>query len=367
MIVYCSLIFECLLLLIVSQNLKLNRQFHKLILIVILLSLAFVSGFRYNTGTDYKHYVDIFHWINTPGINRDYEEIGFRLLNKFVYYLGLDVQFIFIISSIFLALSLYYFITTFVKKEYWILFVFLFICSGAYFSSMNILRQYIALSFVMLSFTFLYKKKNILGTCCAVASVFFHKTTIVFILVAVLYPLFRSKYWKQFLILGYITAFALFLGGLDFITEFVTKLIPKWNGYAGSTISTNTNVSAILKMIVPNILFLLYLSIVRKEANTSLTYSKDMSVWSFFLFSSYIYCVLLIAFSGIMIYSRITEYFTIFFIYLVLSLIISQKRKQEKIMLQFCIILYYVILTLITVFIMGGYGVMPYHSVFELM
>ena len=99
------------------------------------------AALRFNIGTDYQNYVDIFDSIL---LNENVTtEVGWRLLNKVCIFFHLPKQFLFIISS-FIIYILVFKIT---KKNYIILLITFYLY--LYTASFNIIRNCICLAFVL--------------------------------------------------------------------------------------------------------------------------------------------------------------------------------------------------------------------------
>lgn len=102
--------------------------------IITFLLLFLPSALRYGIGTDYENYVRIFNEIK-DGVDVSRAEIGWYLLNKGCIELGVNVQWIFILSTFF---TIYYMFKT-PKKDFFIAII-LFFCLF-YLDSYNMTRQ----------------------------------------------------------------------------------------------------------------------------------------------------------------------------------------------------------------------------------
>ena len=108
---------------------------------VVFLALVLPAALRYETGTDYGNYVNLFTRMNTT---TDIE-VGWKYLNLLVKNCGLSVQWIFFIT----AVLIYYPICFVVERRHFCITIILCIILGFYFKSYNTLRQLIAVSFVL--------------------------------------------------------------------------------------------------------------------------------------------------------------------------------------------------------------------------
>ena len=138
------------------------------------LIVFFPAAFRVNIGTDYLNYTKVFYLIQNNEKVR--AEVGWVLLNKICIILGMDVQWIFIISAFFTI----YFIFKTPKKDFFIVFV-SFFCLF-YLDSYNIVRQCLAMSMCWYSYLLLEKNKKLKAFFYSITSIFFHSSLIIFVL-----------------------------------------------------------------------------------------------------------------------------------------------------------------------------------------
>ena len=128
----------------------------------ILAGLPFflVSALRYRVGTDYhKRYVNNFNGLLRGGSPDDLAlEIGFYILLKLCSFITYEYAIIFIVTSaIIIGFFMY---TMFDKSKNPILSVLIFFLAGFFFDSLNIMRQYLAMSIVIFGYRFLLKEKK---------------------------------------------------------------------------------------------------------------------------------------------------------------------------------------------------------------
>lgn len=356
--IYLALIITCLVFDLFTRNNKININIYKFLLFVVYSLLGYVSAIRYDVGRDYQHYVDIYQWINSPWINRTYEEPGFRSLVKLCGYLGYSYQSIFVISSLLLAISCYIFTINYVNIENWFLFAFLFICGGSYFSSMNLVRQYMAMSFILFALVLLKYKKYILTILLIILAVMFHKTAI-FMSLPIMIAYFVKSIKKNYLLIGtFVIVFAISMVGLDKSVAFVMRVIPFWKGYTTSHFLLERNYTALLKVIFPVLLFIYSYYI------DNILERKNNYFYRLFFLGALFYSGLSFLGAGNVAIWRIVELFAPFFyVYICNS---SIFRISEKYILYILIISYFLLLTIVTIFQMNGNGVMPYQSIFNI-
>ncbi len=133
------------------------------------------AALRFNIGTDYQNYVDIFDSIL---LNENVTtEVGWRLLNKVCIFFHLPKQFLFIISS-FIIYILVFKIT---KKNYIILLITFYLY--LYTASFNIIRNCICLAFVLCGYFYISKNENKKGLMYTFFGCLFHNSGYIFLLV----------------------------------------------------------------------------------------------------------------------------------------------------------------------------------------
>lgn len=137
------------------------------------LILFIPSAIRYNIGTDYISYVNIFNEFQSTGYFD--HEIGWGIINNFVSENNLDVQWIFVISSF----ITYIFLLNVNKKNS--LVVFFLYYSYLYLPSFNIIRQSISISLFLFSCICLQNNQKIRGFIFVIISLLFHNSAFLYI------------------------------------------------------------------------------------------------------------------------------------------------------------------------------------------
>ena len=178
-------------------------------LVLAFLPLFLVSGLRYDVGTDYyyvytPHFYDIMN-----GDKGVFTEKTFILLNQIIYKFTDNSQWIFIITSfiyvLFMALAI-----TKISNNY-LISVLVLIFGGYFFSSMNNVRQNVAVAIICYAYYFVMNKKYIRFILLILLASCFHIVAI--IALPALFILSLDKInnirRKEFLYLGIIFAILL--------------------------------------------------------------------------------------------------------------------------------------------------------------
>nr|WP_268885689.1 EpsG family protein [Bifidobacterium pseudolongum] len=157
-------------------------------------------------------------------------------------------------------------------------------------------------------------------------------------------------------------SFAVFVFGIDSIIGVIGRIVPSWGGYANIDTTASRNAVAILKAVVPNVLMFYGLSKRRTllrdpellPATASGSQERSLGKSGTLTFVAMSFC-----FAGIMILTRIAEFFAPFY-FVYLCRLVEVKNRNMKLLLSYSIYIYYLVLTVVTIFMLNGNFVMPY-------
>lgn len=194
MIVYILMLLISILFIYISQ--KQTKKWAK-ILCYIMAAMPFfiVSAFRYDVGTDYiKRYTYDYNRM-LKGVNVPNLEILFKAIMYFcMIFTTKPYMMFFITSALIVGLIMG---TTFKKSQNKILSVCIFFLGGFFFDSLNIMRQYLAMSIVFFAYQFLIKDKKwyLLYALLVIIATLIHSSAII-MLVALLLTKKMLVNWK---------------------------------------------------------------------------------------------------------------------------------------------------------------------------
>lgn len=157
MIVYVLMLILSILFLILEKKAK-KKWIKTICYIMAVMPFFIVSAFRYDIGTDYtRRYV--FDYNRTlQGIDVPNLEILFKVIMKFCIIFTEEPYLMFAITS---AIIVGFILgTSFSKSKDKILSVCIFLLGGFFFDSLNIMRQYMAMSLIFFGYQFLLKSKR---------------------------------------------------------------------------------------------------------------------------------------------------------------------------------------------------------------
>lgn len=154
-----------------------------------ILVASLVSGLRYGVGTDFFSYEQWFRHFLTYPINwNNYQDISFTILIKSLQLFTDNPQLLFLVSAFMTNLL----VMLFIKKntDLYDLGFFLFITLYFYYSSLNIMRQWIAISIFLYSLKYAFDKKIIKYFLLVLLASTFHASAL---LMLPIYYIFRLK------------------------------------------------------------------------------------------------------------------------------------------------------------------------------
>lgn len=312
--------------------LKYQNSLAKSILTFFLISYLFViTAWRnYSIGTDTMNYVSLFGSLGAPTTQINFFdfiemiharfEYGFIILNKLVYHFSQNPRYLLIASSLIIYVSLYIFIRSLSKDPY--LSITMFVSLGYMASSMNTMRQSVAISFVMLAYVSIIKYRNyFFGFLNIFCGFLFHKTALIFLIIVLL------KNWKY----SKKNVFFLLVGSI-----FVSFLYGKFSGVINQinyTDYSNSGITSGYLGIVVNILVILIFIVVGNIAKKKVYSSSDN-------YDNSILQLLIIIAIGVYLVSfnfsqltRIAMYFQLAMMIYVPNVISSVKDNKLKIYL----------------------------------
>lgn len=358
MIIYIVIIIILYLL----SFIKVRELFRKKIFWIMIGILAVVAGIRYNVGTDFFVQIDYYNW-TILDLTNGFLELGFRYYILAIENIFGDVQFFFIISAIFVVFSFGYGIAKNVDNEKQFFSLALFVTTTIYFATMNLERQYIAIGLFILAFEFLKQKNYIAAIVLTMIAYSLHESAIVIFAFGLLFLWFNNnknnlnkKYrilhiiWIISLILLLVDNRALFFMLADFFVP------DKYMGYFHTYFFTNRNTESVIKFIFPNLVWALIYYDYRRS-------SKEIFILGEYIPGFFLYLIFNNLFYGINVMLRIGMYFEWFLIYILPKISDYGKKREDKIVIKIGILGYYLALTIYSIFLNGGHGVVPYQSI----
>lgn len=135
-------------------------------------------GLRYNYSFDWMQYKNTFNYLRQGLLFRDTTEQGYLFVNKILIYLGFNFYSIFIVEGIFYLFAFYYLFKDYRK---YIPFVLPLVYMANYSNSLNISRQYFAMSLVLIAYRCLLDGRKLIYLLLAVVAAQIHSSAYLWI------------------------------------------------------------------------------------------------------------------------------------------------------------------------------------------
>lgn len=247
---YYYMLIIVLFLTLLFKGLKLNKSIYLFISSTI---VGLIEGLRgLQVGTDTLFYYLTMHYsrvlplktiLNSfpkMHVNDHYElvETGYILYNKFLSYIFKSDRVIFIVTSLLICWGMAWFINRQCDSVY--IGMLFFICGGLYFYSFNVMRQFLAMTICLNSYTLLKKKHFILFTLLFLIAYSIHQSSLVFLLM--IFMLYVIKKVKHDQLKLFILITPLFV---PLSLRLLAQIIPAYAGYTTTHLFT-VNINGII-------------------------------------------------------------------------------------------------------------------------
>lgn len=194
------------------------KNYNKIFILIAMISLIVVSGFRYKSGTDFMTYTEIFQ-ITANSTTLDLEngtDIGFTIFCKWLSTISMDPQIMFLASAIVTNVLIVLVLSKYSRR--FELSMWLYINTFVYYSTFNGLRQWIVAAIIFTSIKYLIYERNFKKYLPIILfASLFHASVLVMIPV---YFIINSKTFSirnLFMIIGFILAVFLYGKFLDIL------------------------------------------------------------------------------------------------------------------------------------------------------
>lgn len=229
--VYYLGLFIILIITEMSLDLFQVKNRRKIFLTIAFLLMSFMAGFRdYSVGTDTMQFVNAY---------RDYANKGFEVVNfnqkyepGFVLYFVLlskispNPRPMLILTYLFINFSVINFINKYAKDYFQSTIIYIFGCQ--FFASLTIMRQFISIAIILLSFGLLLNKKYFKFLIFVLIASMFHYFSVLCVL---LVPMHWLKRMNAKLFIGGTIIFALLYFFIPQIVQFLITHIKNYNDY----------------------------------------------------------------------------------------------------------------------------------------
>ena len=295
-------------------------------------------------------------------------EFGYCSLNRVLADHGFNFQAIFVIESIVLYIGIFTFTKTVIKESMWSLLPLLFFTLQPFFNALNTSRQYFALGFALIAFTFAYKKKYVFSVICLIVAFSMHYAVAAIFLLAILVPMLRSSWSSTVILVVYLVSFLIRVTGPEKLMSIFIRLIPKYSYYASGNQfdATGSFQYIFFTILTPNIIFIFCLFFdyfANSRTKNSLLSDADVSMFhsrEVLLGGALAYVCLLNAFVGSMSLARFADFFILFLISYFLYVLAEMDDKRLAMFVTLIIVVISFISCYYFIGIRGYQSVIPY-------
>lgn len=284
-------------------------------------------------------------------------EYGFSYLCWIIGKICTNSQLLIFVTSLFVNYSIARFISKNSENVY--ISVILYLIVNFYFSYMNIMRQALAISILLLGFEFLKEKKYVKYLLFVLIASFFHSSAIL----AVIFIFLRKfKFNRKFLITCCLITIVSFIFGEEFFI-FLSKISPRLADYSNSSFTTENYFGSLLDFLVYALVFIFGIVILLKNDRCVFD-DKDnkMNILIGIMGVATIFYVLVMK---VIIFNRFTHYFSIFMIIWLPNCIMRIKNTKNRFYITTILTVFFILYWLIImIYRPNWYGVIPYKFCF---
>ena len=326
-------------------------------LVISFIILTIITGFRNSSvGVDTEMYVRFFHLIKSIPIihfNNLRYEYGFSLICKLLSYITSNYHIFLLIISSFINFSVLHFIKKNSKNVY--LSVMLYILCNFMFSSMNIMRQSIAIGIILLGYEKLKDNKTFSFVIYVLIASQIHLSSIV----CLFFILFKKvNFNKKYIVLSLLISFIMFMFGnqvLIYTASFSERLAL----YLNSDYSKPNYFGSLLEFLVIFIQFIFGLFVTKKYKEYDLK-DKNSNINTLIGILSMGLMISIISMRAT-IFNRFLPYCSIFLIVWLPTISNMIKNHKNRMFINFCVFsLFLIYFCVIGTFRPEWYAVIPY-------
>lgn len=289
------------------------------------------------TGFDYAQLLDVRY------------EIGFSIVCKILNNIFKNPQFLLFISSIFINYAVFRFIYKNSDNVY--ISTLLYVTFNLYFSTMNIMRQSIAMAIVLLGYEYLKNDKNVKFILTVFAASLFHTSALVSLIMIFLKKLKVSR--KNVLSFLIISIFMFVFG--EPIFEYLANISPRLQEYVGTNFAKGNYFAALINFLIYVFVFLYGLLYIN---------SKNDNKNLFGIIS--VLPVIASLSMKVKIFERIIPYFSIFIIIWIPYFISKSNNYKKRTSMILSLNILFIAYWIITMaYRPEWYGVLPYVTMYN--
>ena len=221
-----------------TVNYRIRYNYKKITIIMFVIIFGCISGLRSQVvGVDTGLYNQIFFGIGNQNLGLDIFSSKYPLYwlyNWILYQFSNNAQVLIFINSMLISIIIGYSLYRLSSDPFFSSLIY--ITLYFYFNSMNITRQFISMSLIVLAITFLFKSKTILFWILFIMAVLVHNVAIISLPLIFLYKInWNNKKTSVFLLFIVITSIS-----YNRLISIFLKLFPQYNLYTQSSSGVET-------------------------------------------------------------------------------------------------------------------------------
>lgn len=339
-------------------NNKKNVQFFLGISFIILSGISALRS--YHVGVDTEQYYNAFLRIANLNLNQISllrYEYGFTFLCWILSKMTINPQILIIVTSIFINFVIFNFIKK--NSDNVLISVLVYIFLNFYFSYMNVMRQALAICFILIGYEFLKKNKNISFILFCFFGMLFHESAILALLFLILKKFKANR--KNFVVVIFLIILSFIYGNRIF--DFFALYSPRLMEYVNSKFYVSNYFGSLLDALVYIVLYIFGIKILLNH-NYNILNNKN-STEKFLMWIIGVACVFQTLVIRVSIFNRFSPYFSVFLIIWIPNFLSKIKDKRKcffmNVIVIFFLMLYWLI---IMIFRPNWYGTVPYSLFF---
>lgn len=357
MTVYILLTILIVVLLYFSR-LNENKTVKELFFSISILMLTLVAGFRWNVGTDFLMYNDLFYTFRNHIVFSNKLEPMFML---FCYIPGKFFSTSFMTFTL-IAFFIYYLVGVTCKKncKYYDISLLLFLCLGMYFSSLNIVRQWMSIAVLLKLYSILDEKFGIKHVLLVTLSFMCHYTSIFSIPIIVICKKITKEKTRIILLVVFI-ALKFSINNLTSIILNLISNITFFEKYFKYFSKPNYMNASFLWPVILLIIYISYLFLLRNKMTfIDKCENRKINVWLNILVFAFGFQLLGM---NIDLMERMSHYFYPIIILLIPKICEHVKNKNNRKIVFAAILIFSVIMMILNLRNNGGHF-LPYQTIF---
>ena len=329
-----------------------RKKYNVFFVFTLLATLIIVAGFRYKVGTDYMTYADAYMYVIPKSNLKFTDDVAFTVLLKALYLVSHNPQIMFLATSSIINVCAVKFFLDY--SDDLPLSIFLYMTTFTYFSTLNGVRQFIAVVIISLALRHIFERNFKKYLVYVLIAALFHQSALFMILVYFCVGKKVDSLSNMVIICIFMTACIFY----KYFMEALSLILKNSNYSQYSTIMLDgfgTNILRVLVLFIPVILMYVY----RKKARNVFGERIDILINLSLIGALF----MLLAIRHVY-FARMVMYFEFFNIILITKLCKIFDENSNKIITYIVMLCYFIYLVMLL--ITGQSNALPYQFNFNI-